>query len=176
MAVDRRRQCQRHPACIGQLALAREQRHTVSMKLAISSVAAALLLAGCVTSIGDSGPAGPPGPAGATGPAGPVGPTNAAPHRLAVQRTTTSLTVPDAIDVIIAESAGSLTVTLPRAVDAGSGRTITVRALGRGRVELRAGAGDMIDRAAVFALDADEMATVISDGASRWTVIASSDL
>jgi hypothetical protein len=65
---------------------------------------------------------------------------------------------------------------LPRAVDAGSGRTITVRALGRGRGQLRAGAGEMIDRAAVFALDPDDMVTVISDGANRWTIIASSDL
>lgn len=143
------------------------------MKLASVSIAAAVLLSGCVTSIGATGPA---GPAGAPGPAGPAGPTNAAPQRLAVQRITTSITVPDAIDVIIAESADPVTVTLPRAVDAGSGRTITVRALGRGRVQLRAGAGDMIDRAAAFALDADEMATVISDGAGRWTIIASSDL
>jgi hypothetical protein len=146
------------------------------MKLALLSVGAALLLSGCVTSIGDSGPAGPPGPPGTTGPAGPVGPTNAAPQRLAVQRITASTTVPDAVDVIIAESNDPITVTLPRAVDAGTGRTITVRALGRGRVQLRASAGEMIDRAAAFALDPDEMVTVISDGASRWTIIASSDL
>jgi hypothetical protein len=146
------------------------------MKLALSSVVAALLLSGCITSIGDAGPAGPPGPPGATGPAGPIGPTNAAPQRLAVQRTTTDMTVPDAIDVIIAESAEPVTIMLPRAVDAGSGRTITVRALGRGRVQLRAGAGEMIDRAAMFALDPDDMVTVISDGANRWTIIASSDL
>lgn len=146
------------------------------MKRAFSTVVAALLLSGCITSIGDAGPAGPPGSPGATGPAGPIGPTNAAPQRLAVQRITTSIIVPDAVDVIISESADPITVTLPRAVDAGSGRTITVRALGRGRVQLRAGAGGMIDRAASFTLDSDEMATVISDGASRWTIIASSDL
>ena len=115
-------------------------------------------------------------PAGAIGPAGPAGPTNNAPQRLAVQRVTTSITVPDAVDVIIAESADSITVMLPRAVDAGIGRTISVRALGRGRVQLRAGAGATIDRAAVFALDPDEMVTVISDGDNRWTIIASSDL
>jgi hypothetical protein len=34
----------------------------------------------------------------------------------------------------------------------------------------------MIDRAAMFALDPDDMVTVISDGANRWTIIASSDL
>jgi hypothetical protein len=135
-----------------------------------------LLLSGCITSIGDAGPAGPPGPPGAPGPAGPIGPTNAAPQRLAIQRVTTSITVPDTVDVIIAESADPLTVTLPRAGDAGTGRTITVRALGRGRVQLRASGGDMIDRAAALTIDSDEMATVISDGASRWTIIASSDL
>jgi hypothetical protein len=37
-------------------------------------------------------------------------------------------------------------------------------------------AGATIDRAAVFALDPDEMVTVISDGDNRWTIIASSDL
>jgi hypothetical protein len=146
------------------------------MKLALSSVAAALLLSGCIASIGDAGPAGPPGPPGATGPAGPIGPTNAAPQRLAIQRITASMTVPDAVDVVIADSADPISVALPRATDAGPGRTITVRALGRGRVQLRASAGDMIDRAAAFALDSDEMVTVISDGASRWTIIASSDL
>ena len=144
------------------------------MRPVFLSVAAALLLSGCVASIGAAGPEGPPGPAGAIGPAGPAGPTNNAPQRLAVQRVSTSITVPDAVDVIIAESADSITVTLPRAVDAGI--IITVRALGRGRVQLRAGAGETIDRAAVFALDADEMVTVISDGANRWTIIASSDL
>jgi len=146
------------------------------MRPVFLSVAAALLLSGCVASIGAAGPEGPAGPAGAIGPAGPAGPTNNAPQRLAVQRVTTSITVPDAVDVIIAESADSITVTLPRAVDAGIGRTITVRALGRGRVQLRAGAGEMIDRAAMFALDPDDMVTVISDGANRWTIIASSDL
>jgi hypothetical protein len=146
------------------------------MKLACSCVAAALLLSGCVTSIGAAGPEGPPGPAGAIGPAGPTGPTNTAPQRLALLRVTASITVPDTVDVIIVESADPVTVTLPRAVDGGPGRTITVRALGRGRVQLRAGPGELIDRAAAFALDADEMVTVISDGANRWTIIASSDL
>lgn len=146
------------------------------MKLALSCVVAAVLLSGCVTSIGAAGPDGPPGLPGAIGPAGPVGPTNAAPQRLAVQRITASTTVPDAVDVVIAESGDPISITLPRAGDAGSGRTVTVRALGRGRVQLRASAGDLIDRAAAFALDPDEMVTVISDGASRWTVIASSDL
>ena len=146
------------------------------MKQALASIVAALLLSGCITSIGDAGPAGPPGPPGATGAAGPIGPANAAPQRLAVQRITTSTTVPDAVDVVIAENADMISVALPRAVDAGTGRTITVRALGRGRVQLRATAGDVIDRAIALTLDPDEMATVISDGASRWTVIASSDL
>jgi hypothetical protein len=143
------------------------------MKSLFVPVLAAVLLSGCATSIGPGGPEGPPGP---IGPAGPIGPTNAAPQRLAVQRITSDTTVAEAVDVIIAENADPITVTLPRAADAGTGRTITVRALGRGAVQLRASAGDMIDRAAAFALDPDDMVTVISDGAGRWTIIASSDL
>lgn len=176
MAVHSPQRRQRHPACNRQLAQARPQRQAVAMKPVLLSVAAALLLSGCVASIGAAGPEGPPGPTGAIGPAGAMGPTNNAPQRLAVQRVTASMTVPDAVDIIIAESADPVTVTLPRAVDAGLGRTITVRALGRGRVQLRASPGELIDRAAAFALDADEMVTVISDGAGRWTIIASSDL
>ena len=138
-----------------------------------------MLLSGCVASIGDTGPAGPPGPPGVPGPAGPpgpVGPVNAAPQRLAVLRVTASTIVPDDIDVVIAAGSDATRITLPGTTRVGPGRTITIRVLGRGTVQLRTEANDLIDRAASFALASDEMVTVISDGAGRWTIIAASDL
>jgi hypothetical protein len=141
------------------------------MNRTVAIIALALLLPGCVASIGDRGPEGPPGP---IGPAGPTGPPNSAPQRLAMTRATADYLVGDADDVVIADGA-SLAITLPAARAAGPGRTITVRA-SNGKARLIAGAGDSIDAATSFALDRDEMVTVISDGGSRWTIISSSDL
>lgn len=140
------------------------------MKLFVISAMAMFLLSGCVGAVGPAGPAGPPGVAG---PPGPTGPANRAPQRLAVLRATTSMTVPGDIDVVISQ--GAITITLPRAAEAGPGRTITVRAQG-GATRIVVAAGDRIDAADNFGLDADEMATVISDGGNRWTIISSSDL
>jgi hypothetical protein len=141
------------------------------MNRTVALVALALVLPGCVASIGDRGPEGPPGP---IGPAGPAGPTNSAPQRLAMMRATADYLVGETDDVVIADGA-NLAITLPAARAAGPGRTITVRAI-NGKARLVAAAGDSIDAATSFALDRDEMVTVISDGGSRWTVIAASDL
>jgi hypothetical protein len=140
------------------------------MKPFVISTMAVTLLSGCAVSVGPTGPAGPPGVAG---PPGPAGPANRAPQRLAVLRATTSMAVPDDIDVVLSQ--GTNVITLPAATAAGPGRTITVRAQG-GATRIVVAAGDRIDAADNIILDADEMATVISDGGNRWTIISASDL
>lgn len=133
-----------------------------------------LLLPACVASIGSAGPEGPIGPPGPAGAQGPAGPANRAPQQLAVLRTTTDLLVVDSVDVVIAEGS-NLAVSLPPARQAGSGRTITVRAVG-GKTRLLVAQGDRIEAGVLLAIDRDEMVTVISDGGNQWTIIASSDL
>jgi hypothetical protein len=141
------------------------------MRSLLLAVPALVLVSGCAASIGGPGPQGVAGP---PGPAGPPGAPNRAPHRLALLRTTANITVPDDIDVVVTDGAG-ITVTLPTAVVAGQGRTITVRAMA-GPARIMATGGDQIDTSAVLGLDKAEMVTVISDGTSRWLIIASSDL
>lgn len=145
------------------------------MKFMIPALLSATLLAGCSATISEPGPPGSPGPAG---PPGAAGPPNSAPQRLAVLTVgdDDQVMVPDTIDVIIATGQRRLDVVLPPAATAGRGRTITVRAMGRGEVRMRAAAGEMIDKSPTFALEPDHMATVITDGGSRWFIIASSDL
>jgi hypothetical protein len=151
------------------------------MKFMIPAVVSATLLAGCSATISEPGPPGPPGPAGppgANGLSGPAGPPNSAPQRLAVLTVGDDdlVMVPDTTDVVIATGQRRLDVVLPSAATAGRGRTITVRAMGRGEVRLRAAAGDKIDRLPTLVLEPDHMATVIADGIKGWVIIASSDL
>jgi hypothetical protein len=139
-------------------------------RIALTCIAA-LLLSACVASVGGTGPRGPPGE---TGPAGPAGPPNSAPQRLALVRVTADYTVAANVDVVVADTA-KIVVRLPSARDAGSGRVITVRA---NADDVRAGTtgNDLIDTVRFMEFEAGEMATVVSDGESRWVVISASDL
>jgi hypothetical protein len=155
--------------------------HQHYMKFMIPALVSATLLAGCSATISEPGPPGPPGPAGppgASGLPGPAGPPNTAPQRLSVLTVGDDdlVVVPDTTDVVVATGQRRLDVVLPPAATAGRGRTITVRAMGRGEVRLRAAAGEMIDKSPTFALEPDHMVTVITDGGSRWIIIAASDL
>ncbi len=138
---------------------------------------AMLCLSGCAASIGAPGPIGPPGvpgPPGSAGLPGPPGPANAGPLRLKMMRTSSSITVPADVDVVIAD-AGSQIITLPLARDAAPGRTITIRAVG-GQARINASGNDRIESTTNVIVDRGEMITIIADGDRNWVIIASSDL
>jgi hypothetical protein len=81
---------------------------------------------------------------------------------------TTNYTIGATDDIVLANGA-ALTITLPSAVTAGSGRAYTVKNINSGSATLTATAGT-IDGAAAITLRQDEARTVVSDGAN-WYVI-----
>ncbi len=138
---------------------------------------------------GPAGPAGPTGPAGetgasgeqgATGPAGPIGPVGPAaadgPFRLRIEVGNGRIQLNEKLDVFVANKPSE--VILPSAKDeatgGGKGRVFTIRDLNT-RVTVRPQDNDTLPDAPNlnrFDFSENRAFTFISDGESRWFIIA----
>jgi hypothetical protein len=86
-----------------------------------------------------------------------------------VRAVSTSSTVADADDVIVAT--GTITITLPLASQS-VGRTLVIKNAGVGTVTVAAAGSDLIDGAATFPMAlANESVTVVGAAAGQWVIV-----